>query len=579
MHELILNDLMAALDIVVLERQPNGAFHILSPTPEWFCGIYPQAATGQTDFQPAHAFDFLDNFLIDAEAWWHDNQEGWLKSGPWQEADPSGCERYLQAIAIRAGSRKLLLLEQVTQAFEEKHAILQSAREVSLSKTKLEQSYEQVRKSHDDLISILNQLRLGTAITDEHGRVMFLSQTCRDVMGLCADEALGMPWQEAFPFEANERRQIHAMMQRPQQQRSKVLVTFSTNEGHQRWMEVEVQDDPRDRRRAIFFFYDVTELHDLRQLLDEKAVFHGLVGVSPAMQQVYQHIREVAEVDWTVLIEGETGTGKELVARAIHQISQRKDQPFIAVNCGGLTESILTSQLFGHRRGAFTGAVTDHKGFFEAANGGTIFLDEIGDMPLSVQTNLLRVLQEKEITRLGESMPRKVDVRVIVATHRNLAQEVEAGRFRADLLYRIRVGRIQLPPLRHRREDIRLLIESFLSRCRAVSGKAVTGVSQDAMLMLMEYEWPGNVRELKSAIEYAVIRCRGSIIQAEDLPAEIRSARPPEELPQDEKQRLLAALKRAGGNRTTAARMLGIGRSTFYRKLASLDIKPEASSQ
>lgn len=579
MYERIMDDLMAALDIVVLERQSNGAFRILSPIPDWFRGIYPQAATGQTDFEPAPAFDFLSNFLIDAEAWWRDNQDGWLKSGPWQEADPGGCERHLQAIAICAGARKLLLLEQVSQAFEEKHAILQSAREVSLFKTRLEQNYEQVKRSHDDLISILNQLRLGTAITDEHGRVVFLSQTCCDTMGLGADEALGRPWQQAFPFGADEQSQIHAMMQRPQEQRSKVLVSFHAGAGHQHWLEVEIQNDPRDPRRAIFFFYDVTELHDLRQLLDEKTAFHGLVGASAPMQLVYQHIRQVALVDWTVLIEGETGTGKELVARAIHQISQRKDQPFIAVNCGGLTESILTSQLFGHRRGAFTGAVADQQGFFEAANGGTIFLDEIGDMPLSVQTNLLRVLQEKEITRLGESRPRKVDVRVIVATHRNLAQEVAAGRFRADLLYRIRVGRIQLPPLRQRREDIQLLTELFLSRCRMVAGKSVTGVSQDAMLMLTEYDWPGNVRELKSAIEFAVIRCRGTIIQSEDLPAEIRNARHHEELPQDEKQRLLAALERAGGNRTTAARMLGIGRSTFYRKLASFDIKLEASSR
>ena len=183
---------------------------------------------------------------------------------------------------------------------------------------------------------------------------------------------------------------------------------------------MDVKDDPRDARGKIFFFYDVTEVHDLRRLLDERAQFHDLLGKSKAMQLVYQQIRDVARVDSTVLIEGETGTGKELVARAIHSSSHRKNKPFIAVNCAGLTESLLSSQLFGHKRGAFTGAIEDHQGLLEAANGGTLLLDEIGDIPLTVQNQLLRVLQEREITRLGESRPRKIDVRVLAATHRSL---------------------------------------------------------------------------------------------------------------------------------------------------------------
>jgi len=296
------------------------------------------------------------------------------------------------------------------------------------------------------------------------------------------------------------------------------------------------------------------------------------------MLQVYEQIREVARVDSTVLIEGDTGTGKELVARAIHNSSHRAGKPFIAVNSAGLTDSLLASQLFGHKRGAFTGAIEDHKGVFEAAEGGTLFLDEIGDIPLNVQTSLLRVLQEREITRLGESKPRRVDVRVLAATHRSLAEEVEKGNFRADLLYRVRVARIQLPPLRRRREDIPLLVGLFLGQCAAATGKTVQEVSPAAMDLLLDYDWPGNVRELKSAIEFGMIRCKTAAIEPDDLPPEVvgfsSPPAPPAE-PVDERQRLLQALERANGNRTVAARLLGISRATFYRRLAELDISVE----
>ena len=250
------------------------------------------------------------------------------------------------------------------------------------------------------------------------------------------------------------------------------------------------------------------------------------------------------------------------------------------VNCAGLTESLLGSQLFGHKRGAFTGAVEDHKGLFEAADGGTIFLDEIGDVPMSVQANLLRVLQEREVVRLGESKPRKIDVRVVAATNRDLTEEVEAGRFRMDLLYRIRVARLSLPPLRERREDIPLLVAWFLGEYRAASGKEVQNVSSEAIRVMMAYEWPGNVRELKSAVEFAVIRCKGMVLSPEDLPSEIvATGRPMGPMAadehEDEKGRILAALKSARGNRALAARLLGISRATFYRHMKRLDIENE----
>jgi transcriptional regulator with PAS, ATPase and Fis domain len=329
----------------------------------------------------------------------------------------------------------------------------------------------------------------------------------------------------------------------------------------------------------MFFLYDASEVQTLRQLLAETGKYQDLVGKSHSMQLIFQQIQDFARVDSTVLIEGETGTGKELVARAIHQASHHKDHPFVAVNCAGLTESLVASQLFGHRRGAFTGAVSDQKGLIEAAEGGTLFLDEIGDIPLTVQTSLLRVLQEREITRLGESRLRKVDVRVLAATHHNLAKDVTSGTFRADLLYRIRVGRVLLPPLRERREDIPFLISHFLSQYRATTGKPVETVSNEAMRLLMAYSWPGNVRELQHAIEFAVIRCPHSIIQPQDLPPEMINQDeripvvPSEEMaPNHEKDRILSALKQTGGNRSAAAKLLGISRITLYRRLSRLGI-------
>ncbi len=329
-------------------------------------------------------------------------------------------------------------------------------------------------------------------------------------------------------------------------------------------------------RRKNFFLYDVSDVYDLRRMLNEKSQFQDLIGKSNSMQFVYQQIQEVAPLDASVLIEGKTGTGKELVARAIHFSSHRQNKPFIAVNCASLNESLLTSQLFGHKRGAFTGAVVDHIGLFEAANGGTVFLDEIGDMPFALQISLLRVLQEREITRLGESKPRKIDVRILAATQHDLHEEIAKGNFRADLFYRIQVVKIKLPTLRERREDIPLLVASFLANYRTANGKPVQRISDKAMRILLDYHWAGNIRELKSVMEVAAIFCKGEIIKASDLPAELLAAKERQnssldEIQPDEKLTLLTALERSGGNRAAAARLLGIGRATLYRRLISLN--------
>ncbi|HYL98483.1 MAG TPA: sigma-54 dependent transcriptional regulator [Blastocatellia bacterium] len=304
----------------------------------------------------------------------------------------------------------------------------------------------------------------------------------------------------------------------------------------------------------------------------------GLVGHSPKMIEVYKEIALVAPSRSTVLITGESGVGKELVARAIHRNSTRSTGPFIAVNCGALTETLLESELFGHVRGAFTGAAGDKRGLFEEANGGTMFLDEIGDTTLALQVKLLRALQEGEFQKVGSSKTSKFDARVLAATNRNLENEVKEGKFREDLFYRLSVVTITMPPLRERREDIRLLTAHALKRARNSGARADT-VSEDALALLEQYAWPGNVRELENTIERAALHARGATITPEDLPEKIRSftrsARQQEliqtmfgDLPSlDELERryLIHVLQSVGGSRTKAAEVLGIDRRTLYR--------------
>ncbi len=296
----------------------------------------------------------------------------------------------------------------------------------------------------------------------------------------------------------------------------------------------------------------------------------------------------IAQGEWTVMIEGETGVGKELVARGLHAASTRQSGPFIAVNCGNLNESLLASELYGHCKGAFTGANTDHIGFFEAAAGGTLFLDEIAELSANMQSSLLRVLEEKEIIRVGETKPRKVNVRILTATHKVLEKEIREGRFREDLFYRLNVTQIRVPKLRERLEDIPSLVEAFMAEARVSVGKVVNEISMEAMQCLQAYHWPGNVRELKHAITHAIIHSRQPIIRPDVLPPKIlesinhksKTEPPPDETIEfegDERTRLLKALEKANGNRRRAAELLGIGRSTFYRHLEACGISPSKS--
>ena len=314
---------------------------------------------------------------------------------------------------------------------------------------------------------------------------------------------------------------------------------------------------------------------------------HGLAGRSPRMQAVFAAIRRVAPSEATVLLCGETGTGKELAARAIHALSPRAGGPFLAVNCASLAEGVLESELFGHQRGAFTGAVRDNPGLFQTAHGGTLFLDEIGEVPSGFQARLLRVLQEREVTPVGRATPVPVDVRVVAATHRDLRAELAAGRFREDLFYRLNVFRIDLPPLREHAGDVPLLVEETLERLRGARS-AAPACSPLAMRMLQAYAWPGNVRELNAALERAYLLADGGRVEAQHLPDEVRaslqlpgaelSARYHADASDGEREMIVGALEQAGGVRVRAAELLGMGRTTLWRKLKLYGLDAENGS-
>jgi len=302
----------------------------------------------------------------------------------------------------------------------------------------------------------------------------------------------------------------------------------------------------------------------------------GMVARTAAMRRLVDLARRIAKVDSTVLITGESGTGKERIARLVHDESARALGPFIAVNCGAITESLLESELFGHARGAFTGAAQDRVGLFEAANGGTLLLDEIGDVSPGMQVKLLRVLQEREIRRVGESKSRSVNVRVVAATNSELAADIAAGRFRKDLYYRLNVVQLHVPPLRSRREDILPLARVLLAAAAARLNRPVTGLSPRAADQLLRYDWPGNVRELENAVEHAVALGRANLIEHDDLPEEVRNAipipsvsGPVRALDEIEKDYIMAVLDLNSGNRTRTAEQLRIGSATLSRKLKS----------
>ncbi len=322
------------------------------------------------------------------------------------------------------------------------------------------------------------------------------------------------------------------------------------------------------------------------QMTEQYTEFADIVSKSPKMASIFRTIDKVADYKTTVLISGESGVGKELVARALHQRGNRKNGPFVAVNCGAIPENLLESELFGHRKGAFTDAHADRRGLFEEANGGTLFLDEIGELPLSLQVKLLRVLQEEIVRRLGDTKDVKVDVRIVAATHRDLAEEAKAGRFREDLYYRINVLSLPIPPLRERREDVPILLEHFIVKQNAKLGTDVRGFASEAKKILLEYGWPGNVRELENTVERAMVLAEGPILGESELPERMKAALDPvrqklesgelsikKTMASVEAILIRRALEKTKGNRTRAAEVLEISHRALLYKMKDYNIR------
>jgi transcriptional regulator with PAS, ATPase and Fis domain len=338
---------------------------------------------------------------------------------------------------------------------------------------------------------------------------------------------------------------------------------------------------------AVETLTDITEIiqkdHEIsafQRVLRSEDGFHGILGFSVAMQKVFNVIVNATQSDAPVIILGESGTGKDLVAKVIHETGRRHKKPFVEVSCATLSESLLESELFGHAKGAFTGAYRSRQGVFEAASGGDIFLDEIGDLPLSTQVKLLRVLEDNVIVRVGENEPINVNVRIISATNKDLGKLVDTGLFREDLFYRINVIPICLPPLRERVEDIPLLAGYFFRRIRMKSDKDIHGISNETMTRLMEHDWPGNVRELRSAFEYAFVSCNERLIEPHHLPPSIirddgKSERPELRRSREneiKRRKLIDALEQSGGNQSEAAKLLGVSRVTVWNWMKKFNI-------
>ena len=436
--------------------------------------------------------------------------------------------------------------------------------------------------------TILESISDGVFTVDLDWRITSFNRAAEEITGIGRAEALGRPCSEVFRSSMCE---VDCALRhtlstgKPVINKSCFIV-----DGEGKRIPISVSTAVlRDSNNRIIggaeTFRDLSEIEGLRKELEGRFQIGDLVSRSQSMRQVFEIVPAAAASSTTVLLQGETGTGKELLARAIHDLSPRKDQPFIAVNCGAFPDTLLESELFGYKAGAFTGAAKDKPGRFALARGGTLFLDEIGEVSSALQVRLLRVLQERVYEPLGSIRSEKTDARIIAATNRNLAAEVKKGNFREDLFYRINVIRIDLPPLKRRKEDIPLMVDHFVSRFNRIQQKRLSGVTPEVMALLMAHDWPGNVRELENVIERAFVLCSEGRIKPSHLPEEftarssgfdsrenIKSARHLVEA-----QAIREALKRNGNNRLAAARELGIHKSTLFRKMKSLGITPPAT--
>jgi PAS domain S-box-containing protein len=434
---------------------------------------------------------------------------------------------------------------------------------------------------------ILDSINEGVFTVDQGWRITTFNRAAERMTGVRRREAIGRPCCEVFRASICE--QSCALKRtlatgKPVINATANIISATGERIPIRISTALLKDEQGAVIGGVETFQDLRLVEQLRKELESRYSFEDIVGRSPAMRRLFEILPDIAESSSTVLMEGASGTGKELFARAIHNLSPRRKRRFVVVNCAALPDTLIESELFGYKAGAFTDARKDKPGRFALGDGGTIFLDEIGDVSPAMQARLLRVLQERSIEPLGAVEPVKVDVRVVAATNKLLAELVRQGKFREDLFYRIRVIHLKLPDLRERREDIPLLIDRLIAKFNRLQGKDIAGISEEAMAPLMKHEFPGNVRELDNIIEQAFVLCRGGRIELHHLPLDMRPALAqapgsgrPMSLRSMEKYLIEAALQRHGGNQTRASRELGIDPSTLYRKLKSYKSVPAPS--
>ncbi|MBE0572543.1 MAG: sigma 54-interacting transcriptional regulator [Ignavibacteriaceae bacterium] len=431
------------------------------------------------------------------------------------------------------------------------------------------------KSSRDEILDSIGE---GLLTVDKNFKINFFNRAAEEITGYKREEVLNQFCKYVFKCELCESKCPIGLIL----ESGNPLYDFRSN--------IEIKDGSRKPIKlnaailknesdqpigGVISFRDLSEIESIKKDVSSAGSYFGIIGHGKAMQDIFRLVQEIADSDAPALIQGESGTGKEMIANAIQVTSKRKDKNFVKVNCAVFPETLLASELFGHVKGAFTDAVKDRPGRFEIANEGTIFLDEIAEMPLQTQVQLLRVLQEGTFERIGESIPRVVDVRVLAATNLKINDALKNGKLREDLYYRLNVIPIVIPPLRERTEDIPHLVNSFIKEYSKLYNKVINDIDDRALEILMNYDWPGNVRELENVIEYMVVRAKNESIQLEKLPASIKSTfetrKPAEEFKRESPSELLQLLKKHKWNKTKVAEELGIGRTTLWRMLKNLE--------